>query len=94
MQSQEYYQIFERDHPIVGAYFQTKKEARNYLKDVALQIEKAEKSPILFNTYVRRLSSLPIRDILFLKKVYADGHEETLTLVIRNVKTVTQYNKI
>lgn len=88
MQTQEYYQIFERDHPIIGAYFKTKKEAQNYLKKIALDIDSANKSPFLFNAYVRRLPYLPIRDILFLKKIYADGHEETVTLVIKQIKTI------
>ncbi|HSW77922.1 MAG TPA: hypothetical protein VLG36_03930 [Candidatus Chromulinivoraceae bacterium] len=92
MQNQEYYQIFERDHPIIGAYFPTKKEAQNHLKKIALDIDSANKTPILFSTYERRLSYLPIRDILFLKKIYADGHEESVSLVIRTIKTVAQYN--
>ena len=91
MQNQEYYQIFERDHPIIEAHFRTKKEAQNHLKKLALEIESAGKSPFLFSSYERRLPYLPIRDILFLKKLYADGHEETISLVIRHIKLAPQY---
>jgi hypothetical protein len=91
MQNHEYYQIFEKDHPLVGAHFQTKKQAQNHLKKIALEVDSKGKSPFLFTTYERRLPYLPIRDILFLKRIYADGHEETVTLVIRHIKLAPQF---
>ena len=88
MQTHEYYQIFVKEHPLIDGCFQTKREARSYLKKIALEIDKKNGSPFLFTTYVRRLPNLPIRDILFLKQIYADGHEEPLSLVIRHIKYI------
>jgi|GEM_PF-5654925 len=94
MHNPEYFQIFERDHPVIGAHFSTKKEARDYLKEIASQIQTSNNTPFLFNSYQRKLAHLPLRDMLFLRKVYADGHEENVTLLIRTMKMTAQHNNI
>lgn len=93
MQNHEYYQIFEKEHPLIDGHFLTKREARRHLQKIAVEIESKGTSPFLFTTYVRRLSHLPVRDILFLKRIYADGHEEPVSLVIRRIKYTAQFPK-
>jgi hypothetical protein len=91
MKNHEFYQIYENGHPMRDATFETKLAAQNYLRSLAKAIE-ASDAKFLFAFYQRRLAYLPVRDILYLKKLYADDHEETVTLVIRHVK-ITPFNR-
>jgi hypothetical protein len=81
----EYYQIYENNHPVIDANFETMKGARDYLKNIARLVE-ASDTDFYFSRYQRRLAHIPLRDILWLKRLYADGHEEKVTFVIRVVR--------
>jgi hypothetical protein len=83
--NQQYYQVFENNHPLINANFETIKGARDYLKNIAHLIQSSDNVPP-FTVYERRLSHLPLRNILWLKRLYADGHEENVTLMIKEVK--------
>lgn len=85
MKKEAHYQIYENNHPVINAHFETRKGARNYLKNIAKLVQSSEVD-LPFAVYERQLPHLPLGNILWLKRLYADGHEERVTFIIREVK--------
>ena len=79
----QYFQIFENGLPLNGLNFQNEKEARQKLSGLIKELIIASNG--WYRVENRTRSSLPVRNVLGIRKIYSDGSAVNVTYVIRKI---------
>ena len=76
------YQICENGHSLTGLVFYERDQARLRLRSLVSELRYASAG---WYRVEQRLPLLPVRSILGVRRIYADGHSEAYTYTIRRV---------
>ena len=82
VQHTEVYQICENGHALSGLVFYERSQARMRLRSLVSELQYASAG---WYRVEQRLARLPVRDILGVRRIYADGHSEVFTYTIRRI---------